>query len=273
MYKRQILEAAKGRAATHVLTGTYQHSESRIRIIARLVEVDSEEVVGVATVDGSLSDLFVLQDQVAIEIKEVIGAVVEARTSRDSRSSRPVTANGQSEGVGRQRGTASAVVPGQMSSLVGLIDGPAAPIPPAVMRRDEQGRTTVRAIKLDEGVRLDGVLDEAVYSTIPAITDFIQQVPMEGAPATERTEAWILFDEANIYVSARVWDSAPESEWIANEMRRDTSQLRQNDTFAAFFDTFYDRRNGFNFYTNPLGARADQQFTNCLLYTSDAADE
>ena len=45
-------------------------------------------------------------------------------------------------------------------------------------------------------------------------------------------------------------------------MRRDTSQLRQNDTFTAFFDTFYDRRNGFNFYTNPLGARADQQFTN-----------
>ena len=78
-----------------------------------------------------------------------------------------------------------------------------------------------------------------------------------GAPATERTEAWILFDATNVYVSARVWDSAPESRWVANEMRRDTNQLRQNDTFTVFFDTFYDRRNGFNFYTNPLGARAD----------------
>ena len=82
------------------------------------------------------------------------------------------------------------------------------------------------------------------------------------AAATERTEAWILFDETNVYVSARVWDSAPESQWVANEMRRDTSQLRQNDTFAVLFDTFYDRRNGFLFYTNPLGARADAQFTN-----------
>ena len=63
-------------------------------------------------------------------------------------------------------------------------------------------------------------------------------------------------------MAARVHDSAPESEWVANEMRRDTNQLRQNDTFTVFFDTFYDRRNGFNFYTNPLGARADQQFTN-----------
>ena len=144
----------------------------------------------------------------------------------------------------------------------GLIDGPPAPVPPEVMTRDEEGRTTVRAIRLDDGIRLDGVLDEPVYETVPAITDFIQQVPDIGAPATERTEAWVMFDDTNVYVSARVWDSAPESQWVANEMRRDTSQLRQNDTFTAFFDTFYDRRNGFNFYTNPLGARADQQFTN-----------
>ena len=143
-----------------------------------------------------------------------------------------------------------------------LIDGPPAPVAPAVMSRDEAGRTTVRAIRLAEGIRLDGQLDEAVYHTVPAITDFIQQVPDIGAPATEKTEAWVMFDEINVYVSARVWDSAPESQWVANEMRRDTNQLRQNDTFTAFFDTFYDRRNGFNFYTNPLGARADQQFTN-----------
>ena len=128
--------------------------------------------------------------------------------------------------------------------------------------RDAAGRTTVRAIRLAAGIRLDGILDEEVYRSVLPITDFLQQVPVEGAPATERTEAWILFDDTNVYVSARVHDSAPESEWIANEMRRDTSQLRQNDTFTVFFDTFYDRRNGYNFYTNPLGARADQQFTN-----------
>ena len=87
-------------------------------------------------------------------------------------------------------------------------------------------------------------------------------LPVEGAPATEKTEAWIMFDDTNVYVSGRIWDSAPESEWVANEMRRDTNQLRENDTFTVFFDTFYDRRNGYNFYTNPLGARADQQFTN-----------
>ena len=148
------------------------------------------------------------------------------------------------------------------AALAAQIDGPPAPVARAVMSRDADGRTTVRAVRLAAGIRLDGVLDEEVYRSVQPITDFLQQVPVEGAPASERTEAWIMFDDTNVYVSARVHDSAPESEWVANEMRRDTSQLRQNDTFTVFFDTFYDRRNGFNFYTNPLGARADQQFTN-----------
>ena len=71
------------------------------------------------------------------------------------------------------------------------------------MNRDEQGRVTVRALRLDGGIDLDGVLDEAVYRTVLAITGFIQLVPDAGAPATEPTEAWILFDDKNVYVSAR----------------------------------------------------------------------
>ena len=162
--------------------------------------------------------------------------------------------------TGRSAPAAQADVTGPVDP--DLIDGPPAPVAPAVMNRDDQGRVTVRAVRLEDGIQLDGVLDEPVYDTVPAITGFTQLIPDTGAPATERTEAWILFDDTNVYVSGRVWDSAPESQWVANEMRRDTSQLRQNDTFAVLFDTFYDRRNGFNFYTNPLGARADSQFTN-----------
>ena len=144
----------------------------------------------------------------------------------------------------------------------GFIDGPPPPLPPDVIRRDEQRRATIRAVEVSDPIRLDGQLDERAYFTVPAITGFIQQAPDEGAPATEKTEAWILFDADNIYVAGRIWDSAPPSEWVANEMRRDTRQLRQNDTFAVILDTFYDRRNAVAFYTNPLGAIADFQITN-----------
>ena len=144
----------------------------------------------------------------------------------------------------------------------GFIDGPPPPLAPDVIRRDEARRATIRAVEVDDPIRLDGQLDERVYYTVPAITGFIQQAPDEGAPATEKTEAWILFDADNIYVAGRIWDSAPPSQWVANEMRRDTRQLRQNDTFAVILDTFYDRRNAVAFYTNPLGAIADFQITN-----------
>ena len=141
-------------------------------------------------------------------------------------------------------------------------DRPLPPAPPAVIARDAEGRATVRAVRLTTGLRLDGVLDEPVYDLVPAIDDFIQQEPDEGAPASERTEAWVLFDAAAIYVAARVWDSAPPSAWVANEMQRDTSQLRENDSFWVAFDTFNDRRNGIAFYTNPLGALGDFAITN-----------
>jgi hypothetical protein len=111
-------------------------------------------------------------------------------------------------------------------------------------------------------MQLEGQLDEAFYQDTRSISDFIQSVPDEGVVATERTEAWIAFDHENIYVFARVWDSAPGSEWVANELRRNTNQLRQNDTFGVMFDTFYDRRNGVMFYTNPLGALAEFAMTN-----------
>ncbi|MGD8730227.1 MAG: DUF5916 domain-containing protein, partial [Gemmatimonadota bacterium] len=142
------------------------------------------------------------------------------------------------------------------------IDGPPPPVPPAVVSRSSDGDVTIRAVRLSGPIRLDGVLDEPFYAETPAITDFVQAIPDNGEPPTERTEVWIGFDDTDIYVSARNWDSAPESEWVANEMRRDTNQLRQNDTFGVMFDTYYDRRNGVMFYTNPLGALAEFAITN-----------
>src|SRR5687768_3543720 len=80
---------------------------------------------------------------------------------------------------------------------------------------------TVRAHHIDAPIRVDGRLDEEVYGRTPAISGFVQQEPDEYAPATEKTEAWIFFDNDNVYVAARNWESHPERR-VANEMRRDT---------------------------------------------------
>jgi hypothetical protein len=119
---------------------------------------------------------------------------------------------------------------------------------------------SVPAHRVSSPMTLDGSLDEAVYASTPAIGGFVQQEPNEFQPATEKTEAWIFFDDRNIYVSARCFESEPARR-VANEMRRDTNQLRQNDTFAVLFDTFHDRRNGYLFYANSIGGFADSQIT------------
>ena len=119
---------------------------------------------------------------------------------------------------------------------------------------------TVAAHRVSSPMTIDGTLDEAVYASTPAIGGFVQQEPNEFQPATEKTEAWIFFDDRNIYVSARCFESEPARR-VANEMRRDTNQLRQNDTFAVLFDTFHDKRNGYLFYANSIGGFADSQIT------------
>jgi len=142
------------------------------------------------------------------------------------------------------------------------IEGPPPPTAPSVINRDDQGRATLRAVRTAAPLSIDGELDEPFYTDTAPISDFVQNLPNEGEAPTERTEAWIGFDDANVYVSARVWASAPESAWVANEMRRDSPSIEANDQFGVFLDTYYDRRNSVGFFVNPLGGFSDQQITN-----------
>jgi hypothetical protein len=116
----------------------------------------------------------------------------------------------------------------------------------------------VRAVRLSAPLRIDGRLDEEIYAAMPPISGFVQQLPVEGAAATEPTELWILFDEDNLYIAARCHDSQPDR-ITANELRRDNGAIWQlNDNLSVTLDTFHDRRNGFFFQTNPIGAVRDQ---------------
>jgi hypothetical protein len=140
-----------------------------------------------------------------------------------------------------------------------ILDGSPAPVAPASITRDALGRATVRAIPLDEPIRLDGVLDEAIYQENEPFGGFVQVTPTAGAPSSERTDVWVTYDDTHVYVTCRCWDESPPETWIVNELRRDTPGLRNNEHFGVMFDTFYDRRSGSMFYANPLGGRSDYQ--------------
>ena len=172
-------------------------------------------------------------------------------------------AAGESQAVPRQRATAVTATPASPApnpGRVGAIDSPPAPEPPEVIIRDDKGHATLRAVRVAEPLKIDGRLDEEVYGEVPAAGDFIQQEPHAGEPETEKTETWVLFDNENLYVSARCWDDHPER-WVITELRRDQGNIIQNENFTVTLDTFHDRRNGFLFQTTPLGAVRDGAFT------------
>ncbi|MCH2400346.1 MAG: DUF5916 domain-containing protein, partial [Pirellulales bacterium] len=240
--------------ARWIVTGSYQRLGDQLRLTGRLVESTTGNVVRSTSINGQLEELFALQDQLVTELQT--GLAQQGRVAESARTAHP---KGSSARLDNQPETTEArsLAPPDPAA----IDGPPPPIAPATINRDTEGRATVRAVRLTEPLEIDGVLDETMYSTVESFSGFIQQVPDEGAPATERTEAWVFFDDNNIYVSARLWDSAPESQWVANEMQRDSFQLINNENFSVVFDTFYDRRNGLAFLVNPLGGIFDYEIT------------
>src|SRR5207249_8904500 len=106
----------------------------------------------------------------------------------------------------------------------------------AVLTRAAYDHVTVRATRITRQIKVDGRLDEEIYNELPPITDFLQQEPRSGAAITERTEAWVLFDDDNIYFACRCWDQHPER-MVANDMRRDSTNQFRQDNFAVELDT------------------------------------
>ena len=121
-------------------------------------------------------------------------------------------------------------------------------------------RYTVRAVRVDQAPRIDGVLDEAAWQKAALIEEFTQQEPREGTPATERTEVRIMYDSRSLLIGVRAFDTQPGS-LVATEMRRDADRLLDEDNFQVILDTFNDSRNGYMFVTTPLGAKLEQQIS------------
>ena len=105
------------------------------------------------------------------------------------------------------------------------------------------------------GIHLDGKLDEPIWAHAVAMTEFSQTAPHEGAPATERTEVRLAFDDAAIYVAARMYDS--ERGGVRRQLaRRDATT--EADVFEVALDSYHDHNTAFVFNVNPSGVKVDR---------------
>jgi hypothetical protein len=122
------------------------------------------------------------------------------------------------------------------------------------------GRRTVTAVETRGSITLDGALDEEAWRRAEPATDFVQAEPHEGQPASEPTDVRLVFDRDALFIGVDCRDEA-DARTIINDIRKDFPAGDQ-DTFEVILDTFGDRRNGFVFVTNAVGAKSDTQIAN-----------
>lgn len=136
-------------------------------------------------------------------------------------------------------------------------------VPAAPVRDDSSLVDASEALRVIEvahlepghGIVLDGRLDEDVWQRIPAIANFLQQEPQEGAPPSERTEVRIAHDGQALYIGLIAFDSQPEG--ILAYQRRRNAPLGTDDRFMWIIDTFGDGRTAYFFEINPAGLMGD----------------
>ena len=112
----------------------------------------------------------------------------------------------------------------------------------------------VQAVRAAASIVVDGQLNDEVWLRAPPATVFTQREPDEGKPATEQTELRIAYDDAALYVGARLSDREPRR--IARQLAR-RDQDAEADRFVIMLDPHHDHLTGASFSVTAAGVQSD----------------
>ena len=97
-----------------------------------------------------------------------------------------------------------------------------------------------------------------VRSRMAIVSDFTQRTPNDGAPARQRTDVYLGYDERNLYAVFLAFDSEPDS-IRANLAPREN--VGNDDRVGLLIDTFDDQRTAYGFRSTPLGVQWDARWS------------
>ncbi len=122
-----------------------------------------------------------------------------------------------------------------------------------------QDRPSVTAVRTDESIKIDGVLDEAIWESILPITEFVQRLPQDGAAPTEKSQMQIAYNDQYLYFGFTFYDSEPEK--VRATILNRGGWIHRDDKLEIALDTYHDKRNAYLFEMNPLGTQDDALIT------------
>ena len=111
-----------------------------------------------------------------------------------------------------------------------------------------------RIPRVDTAPRIDGVVDEEIWSAAWRAELPYEVLPAENAPAPVRTEVLVMFDRTSLYVGMRAYDPEP-AKIRAHLWDRDGAW--DDDWMGVVLDTFNDERRDLLFVVNPFGVQMD----------------
>ena len=100
---------------------------------------------------------------------------------------------------------------------------------------------------------IDGSIEDEAWQAGVWDGDFVQYEPVNGGVSSQKTEFKVLYDDNNIYVAIKAYDTAPDS--ISRRIsRRDNAD---GDFVGISFDSYHDLQTGFAFVVNAAGVKND----------------
>ncbi|MDB4951890.1 MAG: hypothetical protein JWM27_4539 [Gemmatimonadetes bacterium] len=132
-----------------------------------------------------------------------------------------------------------------------------AQVPPPVAASHAVRASVAHAVRTALPIRVDGRLDEEAWASARPLTGFTQVTPDEGAPASEATEARILYDGEALYVGFRLHDRGH----VSTRLGRRDMDLGDADWVGLVIDSYHDHRTAVSFDLNPGGVRRDETKT------------
>lgn len=121
-----------------------------------------------------------------------------------------------------------------------------------------QEKPSLEAVRTDEAIKIDGIIDEAAWQTAPVGGDFTNLQPVPGIKPAQKSEVRVLYNDRGFYVSAMLYDASPDS-ILAELTERD--DLGNTDWFAISLDPYNSGQNGFAFLTTPADVQFDSQYS------------
>lgn len=248
-YELEAHDAAREFGVGWVVSGGVQRLGDELRVTLQIINLTTQLSYQAVKIDGSVDSLFSLQDSIVEQLR------VQLENLAGSPAITTVEEGDDSSGAANILHTAETTME-EKAPLFGT-EKTELSTPDGTRSADNEqlySQASIRPYRTEIVPVIDGVLDDRTWQTAGKVTDFVQRQPLDGAPATEKTEVYLAYDSSTIYIGIHAHYQDPG---IMRANRADRDRPIADDAVLVYFDPFRDQQRAYVFGVNGYGVQSD----------------